>query len=513
MSAETSDVLAPFRERVARLERAARAFTPSLAVREHGVVAAVGQGIAEVDGLPGVLSEEVVILGHDVAGLALDLRERRVGVALLDEAGALAAGDPVRRTGRVLDVPVGTGLVGRVIDPLGRPRDGRGPLESTERLPAEREAPPIMDRAPVSVPLETGIKVVDALIPVGRGQRQLVVGDRQTGKTAVAVDAILNQRGRGVVCVYCAIGQRAAGIARVVAGLRGRDALAHTCVVATTEDDPPGLRYAAPYAAMSIAESFMARGRDTLVVLDDLTRHARAYRELSLLMRRPPGREAYPGDIFFLHARMLERSTHLRDEHGGGSLTALPIVQTEAEDISAYIPTNLISITDGQIYLSPRLFQKGVLPAVDVGRSVSRVGGKTQYPAYRAVAGHLRLSYSQFEELESFARFSARLDEETRATLERGRRIREVLKQPQFDPWPAADQVAALLVVDAGVLDAVPLERVAEAADRVRAVLAERHAEIARAVPAGERLDERAREALLASARETVADLAAVGEG
>ena len=378
----------------------------------------------------------------DVFGIAFNVDENEIGVVLLGEYRQLQAGDEVERTGRVMDVPVGDGLLGRVIDPLGRPLDGNGPVACSERLPIERPAPDIMDRAPVTVPLQTGLKVIDALIPVGRGQRELILGDRQTGKTAIAMDTILNQRGQNVLCVYCAIGQRESAVAKVVASLRESGAMDYTVVVVTEGNDPPGLAYIAPYAATSIAEHFMEAGRDVLIVYDDLTHHARAYRELSLLLRRPPGREAFPGDIFYIHSRLLERATHLRPERGGGSLTALPIIETEAQDISAYIPTNLISITDGQIYLSPSLFELGVLPAVDVGKSVSRVGGKAQRAAYRAVAGDLKLAYSQFEELETFARFGARLDENTRRIIEHGRRIRACLKQPEFAPLSVPAQIA-----------------------------------------------------------------------
>jgi F-type H+/Na+-transporting ATPase subunit alpha len=346
------------------------------------------------------------------------------------------------------------------------------------RLPIERRAPHIMDRAPVIIPLQTGIKVIDALIPVGRGQRELIVGDRQTGKTTIALDTILNQRDQNVLCVYCAIGQRASGVAKVVAALRESGAMDYTIVVVTEGNDPPGLAYIAPYAATSIAEHFTAQGRDVLVVYDDLTHHARAYRELSLLLRRPPGREAFPGDIFYLHARLLERATHLRPELGGGSLTALPIIETEAQDISAYIPTNLISITDGQIYLSPSLFELGVLPAVDVGKSVSRVGGKAQRAVYRAVAGDLKLAYAQFEELETFARFGARLDENTRKIIDHGRRIRACLKQPEFAPVSVAEQIAVLLALTAGLFDRVALERMTDAEQALHKAAANIPAEV-----------------------------------
>jgi F-type H+-transporting ATPase subunit alpha len=374
----------------------------------------------------------------------------------------------VERTGRVMDVAVGDGLLGRVVNALGKPLDGKGPLETDARLPVERQAPPIMDRAPVSVPLQTGLKVVDALIPIGRGQRELILGDRQTGKTAIAIDTILNQRGANVVCVYCAIGQRASSVAKVVASLREKRAMDYTVIVAAEGNDAPGVAYVTPYAATSIAESFMEKGRDVLIVYDDLTHHARAYRELSLLLRRPPGREAFPGDIFYIHSRLLERATHLRQERGGGSLTALPIIETDAQDISAYIPTNLISITDGQIYLSPTLFELGTLPAVDVGKSVSRVGGAAQRAAYRAIAGDLKLAYAQFEELETFARFGTRLDESTRRTIDHGRRIRACLKQAESQPVSMPEQIVVLLALTAGLFDPIPLERVTEAEQALR---------------------------------------------
>jgi F-type H+-transporting ATPase subunit alpha len=368
---------------------------------------------------------------------------------------------------------VGAGLIGRIIDPLGRPLDGKGAVATSKRSPIERPAPSIMDRAPVAVPLQTGIKVIDALIAIGRGQRELILGDRQTGKTAIAIDTILNQRGENVVCVYCAIGQRASSVAKTVAVLREKGALEYTVVIVTEGNEPPGLAYVAPYAATSIAEHFMEAGQDVLIVYDDLTQHARAYRELSLLLRRPPGREAFPGDIFYIHSRLLERATHLREELGGGSMTALPIIETEAENISAYIPTNLISITDGQIYVSPALFELGVLPAVDVGKSVSRVGGKAQWAAYRAVTGDLKLAYSQFEELETFARFGARLDDATRKVIEHGRRIRACLKQPEFAPVSVSEQIAILLALAADLFKPVPLEKMADAERVVREAAAE----------------------------------------
>jgi len=440
------------------LQQARQSFEPTLQLREVGIISSIATGIAKVSGLPSVGFEEMLRFPGDIYGVAFNVDENEIGVVLLGDYWHLQAGDEVERLGHVVDVPVGQALIGRIINPLGQPLDGKGGLASSKCLPIERPSPAIMDRAPVSEPLQTGIKVIDALIPVGRGQRELILGDRQTGKTAIALDTILNQRGKNVLCVYCAIGQRASGVAKVIATLREKGALEYTTVVVTEGNDAPGLAYIAPYAATSIAEYFMEQGRDVLIVYDDLTHHARAYRELSLLLRRPPGREAFPGDIFYIHSRLLERATRLSLELGGGSLTALPIVETEAQDISAYIPTNLISITDGQIYLSPSLFELGILPAIDVGKSVSRVGGKAQRAAYRAVAADLKLSYAQFEELESFARFGARLDDNTLKIIEHGRRIRTCLKQPEFTPVSMVEQIAVLLALTAKLFDQIPLD-------------------------------------------------------
>ncbi|MBI1173382.1 alternate F1F0 ATPase, F1 subunit alpha [bacterium] len=461
--ARTAPLQALFDRLFADIGSAREAFDARLQPQEVGTITSVSTGIAKVSGLPGVGSQEVLRFPGGALGLAFNVDETEIGVVLLGDYAHLHAGDEVTRTGRVMDVAVGEALLGRVIDPLGQPLDGGGPLNTDQRLPVERPAAAIMDRAPVTLPLQTGIKVIDALIPIGRGQRELILGDRQTGKTALAVDAILNQRGQDVICIYCAIGQRASAVAKTVAVLRERGAMEHSVIVVTEGNNAPGLTYIAPYAATSIAEAFMAKGRDVLIVYDDLTQHARAYRELSLLLRRPPGREAFPGDIFYIHSRLLERSTHLRPDLGGGSLTALPIIETEAQDISAYIPTNLISITDGQIYLSPALFELGTLPAVDVGKSVSRVGGKAQRAAYRAVAGDLKLAYAQFEELESFSRFGARLDDDSKATIAHGERIRACLKQPEFAPVSVEGQIALLLALSARLFEAVPLDRMPEA--------------------------------------------------
>jgi len=481
------------------------AFTPQLRPREVGTITSVATGIAKVSGLPGVGFDELVTFPGDVLGIAFNVDANEIGVVLLGEYWHLHAGDEVRRTGRVMDVAVGDGLLGRVIDPLGRPLDGDGPVASDQRLPVERPAAPIMDRAPVTVPLQTGLKVIDALIPVGRGQRELILGDRQTGKTAIAIDAILNQRDQDVLCVYCAIGQRASAVAKAVATLREKGVMDYTVVVVTEGNDPPGLAYIAPYAATAIAESFMEAGRDVLIVYDDLTHHARAYRELSLLLRRPPGREAFPGDIFYIHSRLLERATHLRQELGGGSLTALPIIETEAQDIAAYIPTNLISITDGQIYLSPTLFELGVLPAVDVGKSVSRVGGKAQRAAYRAVAGDLKLGYAQFEELETFSRFGARLDENTRKIIEHGRRIRACLKQPELAPVPVPAQIAVLLALTAELFDRVPLDQMTDAERALREAANEIPAEARERLDSAEKLSDEDRELIIQLARDALA--------
>lgn len=484
-----------------------------LAIHQTGTVRYIGHGIALVDGLPDVKSEELVRFPGDVLGMAFNLDPEEVGVVLLGESKHLRAGHEVRRTGRVLDVGVGEGLLGRVTDPLGRPLDNRGVVRFVFRQPIEREAPPIMHRVPVAVPLQTGIKVIDATIPIGRGQRALILGDRQTGKTAIALDTILHQKDKDVICVYCAIGQRSSAVAKLIADLHDHQAMGHCVVVVAGGEEPPGLQFIAPYAATTIAEYFVEQGRDVLIVYDDLTRHAWAYRELSLLLRRPPGREAFPGDIFYIHSRLLERATALRPEYGGGSLTALPVVETEAQNVSGYIPTNLISITDGQIYLSPELFQKGLLPAVDVGRSVSRVGGAAQLAAYRAVSGALRLTYSQFEELEAFARFGTRLDKETRRTIEHGIRVREVLKQKQYRTIPVAEQIAVLLVVIEDGLADIPVRRMAEAEAAVRSAVTEHLPEVCHRIEAGDLLRREDRAALLATARMALEPLREVSDG
>ena len=461
-----------------------------LLLTETGVITFVGGGIARVKGLPDAFSEEVLLFPGNILGITLNLGVEEMGVILLGDDPQIKAGEVVRRTGHVADTPVGDALLGRVVDATGKVLDGGAPLNIHTRMPMEREAPAIMDRAPVKVPLQTGIKSIDALIPIGRGQRELIVGDRQTGKTSVAIDTIINQRGTDMICIYCAIGQRGTAVARVVETLREAKMLEQTIVVVTSGEDQPGLQYMTPYAATTMAEWFRDQGKQVLIVYDDLIRHARAYRELSLLLRRAPGREAFPGDIFYIHSRLLERSTQLSVALGGGSMTALPIIETQAEDISAYIPTNLVSITDGQIYLSPGLFRKGLLPAVDTGRSVSRVGGKAQLPAYRAVAGDLRLSYSQFEELEAFARFASRLDDESQAAITRGKRVREVLKQAEHKPLKVIQQIAMLKAVNEGLFDKVELDQLAQTQQKIATALDTQMRPLAIKIDAGEKLSD-----------------------
>jgi F-type H+/Na+-transporting ATPase subunit alpha len=444
---------------------------PVLEMNETGIVWQSGRGIARVKGLPGAGAEELLLFKGGGRGMVFNLEPDDLSVILLNAADSIISGTEVKRTGMVISVPVGEGLLGRVIDPLGMPLDKGPGIIADKYMPIERDAPSIMDRAPVSIPLQTGILSVDALIPVGRGQRELIIGDRQTGKSALVLDTIINQKDKNVICVYCSIGQQSSGTARFIDSLKKSGAKDHTIVVVASGNDTPGMNYIAPYAATSIAEYFMEKGNDVLIIYDDLSKHARSYRELSLLMRRPPAREAFPGDIFYIHSRLLERCTHYISEKGGGSLTALPVVETESQNIAAYIPTNLVSITDGQIYLSPKIQQDGIMPPIDIGKSVSRVGGQAQLAAYRDIAGDLRLLYTQFEELELFERFSTRLDKATKDSLERGHRIREVFKQRQFSPLPVFGQIAILLSLTSGGFDIVPVNKTGEAA-RIIAALA-----------------------------------------
>jgi len=429
-------------------------------VAEVGTIVSVGDGIARVHGVENTMSGEMLEFPHGIYGIALNLEEESVGVVLLGDFTEIKEGDTVKRTGRIISVPVGPELVGRVVNALGQPIDGKGPIVSKQSMPIERIAPGVVDRSPVKEPLQTGLKAIDAMVPIGRGQRELIIGDRQTGKTAVAVDAIINQRGQDVICIYNAIGQKQSTVAQVVRTLQDAGAMEYTIVVSAGASDPAPLLYISPYSACTMGEYFRDKGQHALIIYDDLSKHAQAYREISLLLRRPPGREAYPGDVFYLHSRLLERASKLKKELGGGSLTALPIIETQAGDLSAYIPTNVISITDGQIFLESDLFHQGVRPAINVGNSVSRVGGSAQVKAMRQVAGTLRLDLAQYRELAAFAQFGSDLDKSTMNQLNRGRRLVEVLKQLQYEPLPVEKQVVILYAATNGYLDPVPVERV-----------------------------------------------------
>lgn len=442
--------------------------SPAPVFTEVGKVIEVGDGVAVVSGLARALADELLVFASGVHGIVFDLEQDRLGIVLLGPSELVTLGEDVRRTRKVVSVPVGPALLGRVVDAMGRPRDRLGPIAAVAEHSVEAEAPGILSRSAISRPLATGIKAIDAAVPVGRGQRELIIGDRQTGKTSVAVDTILNQARSTVTCIYCAIGQRGDAVSRVIEALKKGDMMARSVVVSAGDEEAPGLAYVAPYAAMTMAEYFSDQGQDVLIVFDDMTHHARAYRELSLLLRRPPGREAFPGDIFYVHARLLERAGQFTQEAGGGSITALPVVETQAENLSAYIPTNLISITDGQIYLSPRLARRNQFPAVDLGLSVSRVGGKAQSRALREVAGNLRVMLSQFEELEDFARFGTRLDEVTRSRLVRGAAVRAALRQAERDPMSPTEQLAVLIVAMEGLFDGMSEQHIGVAMNRVR---------------------------------------------
>src|SRR2546428_3534778 len=442
------------------IKRRIKEFDVPILAADVGIVTEVGDGIAQIYGLQGAQALELLEFKGGISGMALNLEEDSVGAVILGPYEDIKEGAEVRTTGRIIQVRGGEALVGGVVNALGEPIDGKGPIETKEFAPVEKVAPGVTPRQPVDTPLQTGIKAIDAMIPIGRGQRELIIGDRQTGKTAIALDTIINQKGQGVICIYVAIGQRAATVAQVAATLEARGAMEYTIIVSATASEPAPLWYIAPYAGCSMGEYFMDQGKDALLVYDDLSKHAWAYRQISLLLRRPPGREAYPGDVFYLHSRLLERAARMSKENGGGSLTALPIIETLAGDISAYIPTNVISITDGQIYLLTDLFYAGIRPAISTGLSVSRVGGAAQIKAMRQVAGRLRLDLSQYRELAAFAQFASDLDKRTRDQLERGKRMTELLKQPQYEPVAIPDQVMAIFAGTNGYLDDVPAEQV-----------------------------------------------------
>jgi len=450
-------------------------YDQSVAVDEVGTVISVGDGIARVHGLEKVMAGEMLEFPHDVFGIALNLEEDQVGTVLLGEYTAIEEGDTVKRTRSIMSVPVGDALVGRVVNPLGVPLDGKGPIVTDQRIPIERIAPGVVDRQPVREPLQTGIKAIDSMIPIGRGQRELIIGDRQTGKTAIILDTIINQKGGDMICIYCAIGQKRSTIAQVVKILTDFGAMDYSIVVAASATEPATMQYIAPYAACAIGEFFRDDGRHAVCFYDDLSKHAQAYREISLLLRRPPGREAFPGDVFYLHSRLLERAAKLNDKKGGGSLTALPVIETQAGDVSAYIPTNVISITDGQIYLEADLFNSGIRPAINVGLSVSRVGGNAQIKAMRQVAGTLRLDLAQYRELAAFAQFGSELDKATQAQLARGQRLVQLLKQDQFTPLPVEKQVLVIFAGTNGYLDNIEVPEV-ERFERDLLAFAETHA-------------------------------------
>src|SRR6476646_2672690 len=440
-------------------------FAADVDVAEIGAVMSVGDGIARVSGVERAMAGEMLEFPHGIFGIALNLEEESVGAVLLGHSTEIKEGDIVKRTGRIISVPVGDEMIGRVVNALGQAIDGKGPIASKQFMPIERLAPGVVDRSPVKEPLQTGLKAIDGMVPIGRGQRELIIGDRQTGKTAVAVDAIINQKGLGVICSYNAIGQKQSTIAQVVKTLEEAGAMEYTIVVAAGASEPAPLLYISPYSACTMGEYFRDNGQHALVIYDDLSKHAQAYREISLLLRRPPGREAYPGDVFYLHSRLLERAAKLKNDLGGGSLTALPVIETQAGDLSAYIPTNVISITDGQIFLESDLFNQGVRPAINVGNSVSRVGGSAQIKAMRQVAGSLRLDLAQYRELAAFAQFGSDLDQATQKQLNRGKRLTEILKQPQYQPLPVEKQVAIIYAATNGYLDGIAVERLRQYED------------------------------------------------
>ncbi|MEA2617081.1 MAG: F-type H+/Na+-transporting ATPase subunit alpha [Chloroflexota bacterium] len=473
----------------------------------EGVITSVGDGIVRIYGLEKAMAGELLDFpapdgGQPIVGLALDLREDGVGAAIMGPYEHLQEGDTVRTTGRVAQVPVGEELVGRIVNAVGQELDGKGPIETSETLPVERVAPGVIYRQRVDTPLQTGIKAIDAMIPIGRGQRELIIGDRQTGKTAVALDTIINQKGTGVICIYVAVGQRSATVAQVAATLQQYGAMEHTIIVAATAADPAAMQFLAPFAGCAMGEHFMNNGRHALIVYDDLSKHAQAYRQLSLLLRRPPSREAYPGDVFYLHSRLLERAARMADSEGGGTLTALPVIETQANDVSAYLPTNVISITDGQIYLESDLFNAGIRPAINVGISVSRVGGDAQTKAMKQVAGQLRLDMAQYRALAAFSQFASDLDRATRQQLERGLRMTELLKQPQYEPIPFAKQVIAIFAGTRGYLDDVPIDRVSEFERSLLRWVDQSHPELEKDIEENKRITDETEKALRAAVEE-----------
>ena len=488
---------------VSVLKRQIEEFGADLSLVDVGTVVEVGDGIARIQGLQGAQYNELLEFPNGVMGLALNLEEDTVGAPIMGDANAVKEGDTVRSTGRIIEAPVGDALIERVVDPLGRPLDGKGPVNATKSRPVESIAPNVVTRKSVDTPVQTGIKPVDAMIPIGRGQRELIIGDRSTGKTAIAIDTIINQKGQDLICVYVAIGQKQGKVAQVLASLEEHGAMQHTLVVAANASDPAPLQYIAPYAGCAMAEEFMDQGKDALIIYDDLTKHAWAYRQMSLLLRRPAGREAYPGDIFYLHSRLLERAAKMAPEFGGGSITALPIIETQAGDVSAYIPTNVISITDGQIYLETELFNSGIRPAINVGLSVSRVGGAAQTKAIRKVAGRLRLDLAQYRELATFAQFgTADLDQATRAQLERGQRCTEILKQLQYQPMSLDKEALILYAVNAGYLDDVPISRCQEFEGRFLSYMETAHPDIGRAISEAKDIGDETEEALKTAIQE-----------
>src|SRR5216117_2292044 len=478
-------------------------------VAEVGSVVSLGDGIARVHGVERAMAGEMLEFPHGVFGIALNLEEDSVGAVLLGEYTEIKEGDQVKRTGRIISVPVGEELLGRVVNALGQPIDGKGPISTKQFAPIERLAPGVVDRQSVKEPLQTGLKAIDAMVPIGRGQRELIIGDRQTGKTAIAIDAILNQRETGVICIYNAIGQKQSTIAQVVRTLEEADAMRYSIVVAAAAADPAPLLYISPYSACAMGEFFRDSGRHSLVVYDDLSKHAQAYREISLLLRRPPGREAYPGDVFYLHSRLLERAAKLKNDLGGGSLTALPVIETQAGDLSAYIPTNVISITDGQIFLESDLFHQGVRPAINVGNSVSRVGGNAQIKAMRQVAGTLRLDLAQYRELAAFAQFGSDLDKSTQAQLNRGARLVEILKQPQYEPLPVERQVAIIYAGTNGYLDNIAISEVRAFEIELYKFIETRAPDVFRGITDKKQLDDQLKGALERAVKEFAGDFAA----